>query len=114
MQEYELDAAMAKATQLRANEKAKNTLIIQDAQDAQTAFAQMLLLFKEFHAKAAVATALVQQSDVLDAPYAGIQSKSGRVVGVLEAIEPDSTRLESVAKAAEDTAPPQPMSTSAS
>ena len=68
MQEYELDAAMAKATQFRANEKAKNTLIIQDAQDAQTAFAQMLLVFKEFHAKAAVATALVQQSDVLDAP----------------------------------------------
>ena len=35
----ELDAAMAKATEIRVAEKAKNTETIKDAQDAQTALA---------------------------------------------------------------------------
>merc|ERR1719450_680041 len=56
----ELDAAMAKATEIRAAEKAKNAETIKDAQDAQTAIAQALVVLKEFYAKAAEATALLQ------------------------------------------------------
>merc|ERR1712164_4409 len=57
----ELDAAMAKATKLRQEEKAKNTETIADSQEAQTAVAQALTVLKEFYAKAAEATALLQQ-----------------------------------------------------
>merc|ERR1719247_1718815 len=68
----ELDQAMAKATELRQEEKAKNTETIKDASDAQTAVAQALVVLKEFYAKAAEATAFVQrqhQPDIFDAPY---------------------------------------------
>ena len=44
----ELDAAMAKATKLRQEEKAKNTETISDAEEAQTAVAQALTVLKEF------------------------------------------------------------------
>merc|ERR1719446_136584 len=56
----ELDKAMAEASELREKEKIKNTQTIKDAQDAQTAVAQALTVLKEFYAKAAEATALLQ------------------------------------------------------
>merc|ERR1711865_200224 len=68
----ELDEAMATATSLRTEEKAKNTETISDSQEAQTAVAQALTVLKEFYAKAAEATAFVQQPDVFDAPYKGM------------------------------------------
>jgi len=104
----ELDAAMAKATEIRAAEKEKNTETIKDAQDAQTAVAQALVILKEFYAKAAEATALVQQKQeppaIFDSPYKGMQAENGGVVGMLEVIESDFARLESETKAAEATA----------
>merc|ERR1719327_2503986 len=106
----ELDAAMAKATELRTAEKAKNTETINDATDAQTAIAQALVVLKEFYAKAAEATALLQKGKkqepppVFDKPYTGQQSGGGGVVGMLEVIEADFARLESDTKAAEATA----------
>merc|ERR1719230_1120056 len=57
----ELDAAMAKATKLRQEEKAKNTETISESEEAQTAVAQALTVLKEFYAKAAEATALLQK-----------------------------------------------------
>merc|ERR1712014_443619 len=57
----ELDAAMAEATKLRQEEKAKNEQTIKDAQEAQTAVAQALVVLKEFYEKAGEATALLQQ-----------------------------------------------------
>jgi len=103
----ELDAAMAKATKMRTEEKAKNTETISDSQDAQTAVAQALTVLKEFYAKAAEATAFVQQKaepEIFDSPYKGMGSESGGVVGMLEVIESDFARLESETKAAEATA----------
>jgi len=102
----ELDAAMAKATKLRQEEKATNTETISDAQEAQTAVAQALTVLKEFYAKAGDATALLQQPapEIFDAPYKGMQSENGGVVGMLEVIESDFARLESDTKAAEATA----------
>jgi len=103
----ELDSAMAKATQLRGDEKAKNTETISDSQAAQTAVAQALTVLKEFYAKAGEATALVQQSEepeIFDAPYKGMGGGSGGVVGMLEVIESDFARLEADTKAAEASA----------
>merc|ERR1719399_1389514 len=102
----QLDAAMAKATKLRAEEKAKNTETIADAEEAQTAVAQALTVLKEFYAKAGEATALLQQPapEIFDSPYKGMQAENGGVVGMLEVIESDFARLESDTKAAEATA----------
>merc|ERR1712032_887417 len=101
----ELDAAMAKATKLRQEEKKKNTETISDSQEAQTAVAQALTVLKEFYAKAAEATALLQQEpEIFDKPYKGMGGESGGVVGMLEVIESDFARLESDTKASEATA----------
>jgi chromosome segregation ATPase len=102
----ELDKAMAEASELREKEKIKNTQTIKDAQDAQTAVAQALTVLKEFYAKAAEATALLQQGKqapppIFEEPYKGMQGESGGVVGMLEVIESDFARLESETKAAE-------------
>merc|ERR1719378_979779 len=100
----DLDAAMAKATELRTEEKAKNTETINDAQEAQTAVAQALTVLKEFYAKAGDATAFVQQPEIFDSPYKGMSAENGGVVGMLEVIESDFARLESDTSSAEATA----------
>merc|ERR1719171_3026211 len=51
---------MGEATQLREEEKAKNKATIEDAQGAQKAVAAATAVLKDFYAKAAQATALVQ------------------------------------------------------
>merc|ERR1719162_2780554 len=101
-----LDAAMAEATRIRQDEKATNEETIKDSSEAQTAVAQALTVLKEFYAKAGDATALVQQPapEIFDAPYKGMQSENGGVVGMLEVIESDFARLEADTKAAEATA----------
>merc|ERR1719188_2180711 len=79
----ELQKAMAEATELRAQEKEKNKQTIKDAQEAQTAVAQALVVLKEFYARAAEATALVQQQQqpeappIFDEPYRGMGGESG-------------------------------------
>jgi len=101
----ELDAAMAEATKLRAEEKATNTETIKDAQEAQTAVAQALVVLKEFYAKAAEATAFIQQQPtpppIFEKEYKGLQAENGGVVGMLEVIESDFARLEAETEAAE-------------
>eukprot|EP00446_Apocalathium_sp_SHHI-4_P046605 CAMPEP_0177383462 /NCGR_PEP_ID=MMETSP0368-20130122/49131_1 /TAXON_ID=447022 ORGANISM="Scrippsiella hangoei-like, Strain SHHI-4" /NCGR_SAMPLE_ID=MMETSP0368 /ASSEMBLY_ACC=CAM_ASM_000363 /LENGTH=585 /DNA_ID=CAMNT_0018847981 /DNA_START=69 /DNA_END=1823 /DNA_ORIENTATION=- len=104
----QLDAAMAEATKLRQEEKATNTQTMADSQEAQTAVAQALTVLKEFYAKAGDATALLQQQpeapEIFDAPYKGMQSENGGVIGMLEVIESDFARLEADTKSAEATA----------
>jgi len=100
----ELDQAMATATKMRQEEKAKNQETIKDASDAQTAVAQALVVLKEFYAKAAESTAFVQQPEVFDSPYKGMGAESGGVVGMLEVIESDFARLEAETSSAEATA----------
>merc|ERR1712178_98054 len=50
------------------------------------------------------ATAFVQEPEIFDSPYKGMQSENGGVVGMLEVIESDFARLESDTKASEATA----------
>merc|ERR1719446_1130879 len=73
----DLESAMAKATEIRTEEKATNEATIKDAQEAQTAVAQALVVLKEFYAKAAEATSFVQtrkkQPEIFDSPYQGMQ-----------------------------------------
>merc|ERR1719456_484594 len=99
---------MAKATEIREAEKAKNDETIKDAQDAQTAVSQALTVLKDFYAKAAEATAFLQQQPtpppIFDTPYTGMQGMEGGVIGMLEVIESDFARLEAETKAAEATA----------
>merc|ERR1719387_1422239 len=107
-----LDADMAKSTTMRQDEKATNTATIKDAQEAQTAVAQALVVLKEFYAKAGEATALVQRvrqepPAIFDSPYTGMQSENGGVVGMLEVIQSDFARLETESSAAEETAQKQ-------
>jgi len=100
----ELDQAMATATKQRQSEKAENAATVKDASDAQTAVAQALVVLKEFYAKSAEATSLVQQPDVFDSPYKGMGAESGGVIGMLEVIESDFARLEAETSSSEATA----------
>jgi len=97
----ELDAAMSEATELRTEEKATNEETIKDAGVAQTAVAQALTVLKEFYEKAGDATAFIQQPEIFDSEYKGMQSENGGVVGMLEVIESDFARLEADTKSAE-------------
>jgi len=101
----DLDKRVAEATDLRQQEKDKNTKTIADAQGAQTAVAQALVVLREFYAKAGEATALVQgKPEIFDKPYTGMGAESGGVVGMLEVIEADFARLEATTSTAEDEA----------
>merc|ERR1719159_229171 len=106
-----IDKAVAKATQIRTEEKAKNEATIKDAKAAQVAVSQALAVLKEFYAKAAEATALVQQPSAMDdapdtftTPYKGLGAESGGVIGMIEVIASDFSRLESDTTSAEEQA----------
>eukprot|EP00928_Gymnodinium_smaydae_P099830 TRINITY_DN963_c0_g1_i1.p1 TRINITY_DN963_c0_g1~~TRINITY_DN963_c0_g1_i1.p1 ORF type:complete len:710 (-),score=200.51 TRINITY_DN963_c0_g1_i1:78-2141(-) len=105
-----LDSDMAESTKMRQEEKVTNAATIKDAQEAQTAVAQALVVLKEFYAKSAEATAFVQQGkrsgqpEIFDSPYKGMAAESGGVVGMLEVIQSDFARLETETEAAEASA----------
>jgi len=82
----ELDAAVAKVTKMRDEEKAKNTQTISDAQEAQKAVAQALAVLQDFYAKAG---------------DQGMTGESGGVIAMIEVIQSDFARLEAETKAAE-------------
>merc|ERR1719265_38426 len=101
------DEAVKEATQLREEEKAKNTQTINDAEAAQEAVENALNVLKEFYAKAAAATSLVQKKtngkapEIFDSSYNGMGGESGGVVGMIEVIQSDFARLEAETSAAE-------------
>jgi len=100
----DLDAAVAKATELRNAEKEKNTVTIADAKAAQTAVASAMATLKEFYAKAGQATSLMQAPEIFDEPYKGMGGESGGVIGMIEVIQSDFARLEAETTAGEEEA----------
>jgi len=108
----EIDATVAKATEVRTAEKAKNAATIEDAKEAQTAVSQAMAVLKDFYKKASSATALVQQKqspeeeapETFDKPYTGMGGSSGGVIGMLEVIQSDFSKLEAETTAAESEA----------
>jgi len=102
----ELAAAMAEATAERGANKATNSQAISDAKDAQTAVEQAMAVLKDFYAKSAEATALVQgpaedAPETFSKPYTGMLPEGGSAVDFLEVILTDFSRLESETSAEE-------------
>eukprot|EP00747_Dinoflagellata_sp_TGD_P136588 gnl/TRDRNA2_/TRDRNA2_175577_c3_seq16.p1 gnl/TRDRNA2_/TRDRNA2_175577_c3~~gnl/TRDRNA2_/TRDRNA2_175577_c3_seq16.p1 ORF type:complete len:680 (+),score=236.45 gnl/TRDRNA2_/TRDRNA2_175577_c3_seq16:68-2107(+) len=100
----ELSAEMSDVTADRMAAKAKNEATIADAKAAQTAVEEATAVLKDFYAKSATATALVQQQssqpaadapETFDKPYQGALPEGGSVVDFLEVILTDFSRLES-------------------
>merc|ERR550537_17256 len=95
-----LNLALKDASEDRAEEKAANDKAIADAKAAIPAVRSALKVLKDFYAKAATATALVQQSPSAEAPgswekpYTGMGGSSKGVLGMLEVILSDFVRLE--------------------
>jgi len=128
----ELDAAMTKAVDMRAAEKAQNAAAVKDALEAQKAVQAALGVLKEFYAKAGTATALLQVSqpvkmggDVWDSlanpdfegtvdrghksgmatfgdQYTGRQEEAGGVLAMLEVIQSDFATLQADTESAEE------------
>merc|ERR1719428_550802 len=78
----ELDAAVAKATTIRNEEKVKNTETVKDAKEAQEAVKEALKVLNDFYAKAAKATSFSQKKDtrqpeIFDEPYKGAGAEGG-------------------------------------
>lgn len=97
---------MSEATQERSKNKAKNEQTISDSKAAQTAVEQAMAVLKNFYAKSAEATALVQgpaedAPETFDKPYTGLLPEGGNAVDFLEVILADFSRLESETTAEE-------------
>merc|ERR1719182_442294 len=102
----ELDAAMAKETEERNENKATNAQTVKDAKAAQVAVEEAMAVLKDFYAKSAEATAFAQQPaadapETFEKPYKGLLAEGGNVVDFLEVILSDFARLESETSAAE-------------
>merc|ERR1719484_408533 len=105
----QLTADIAKLTQEIADTTAAIAELDAAAKQAQEAVKNALAVLKEFYAKAAEATALMQgpmddAPETFDTSFKGQQSESGGVMGMLEVIASDFARLESDTTAAEETA----------
>jgi len=106
----ELDASVAKATEIRATEKAKNADTIADSKAAIGAVDKAMVVLKDFYAKAAGSTAFAQASkgvgddmpQTFDKPYTGMEN--GGVMGMLDVILSDFQRLEASTTQAEASA----------
>merc|ERR1719473_1681095 len=100
-----IDIAVAKATEVRAQEKEKNAKTVADAGEAQEAVASAIQILNEFYQKAATSTSLLQskhkEEPFGDEPYQGMGASGGGVIGMLEVIQPDFARLEAETRSAE-------------
>jgi len=107
----ELRKQQAAATSERNDDKARNAKTVAEATAAQVAVERATKVLQDFYAKAADATFLQGQEALgtemvhaSKAPYTGMQSESGGIMGFLEVILSDFARLEADTNAAEDQA----------
>jgi len=101
-EQEQLTKAMAEATAIREKEHAENTQAIADAAAGVDAVQRAIVILKEFYEAQA---SFLQQRQVpeLEA-YKGMQGKTGGVVGMLEVIVSDFSRLKAETEAAEKAA----------
>lgn len=105
-----LTTSMKERTKERQEEKAENEVTIAESQQASAAVSMAMGVLEKFYAKAAQATAMVQQTPaeasaaVFSKPYKGQQGEGGGVMGFLEVIASDFARLTAETKGAESTA----------
>jgi len=107
----DLRRQQAEATKNRLAEKATNAKTVEEAKAAQVAVERAAQILKEFYTKAADPTLLQGSSGLrqemdqaAQAPYTGMQSESGGIMGFLDVILSDFARLESDTNSAEDRA----------
>jgi len=100
-EQADLATAMASATEFRSSEKKENLAIIADSQAGNAAVKQALVILQEFYE--AQGPAFVQQAPEM-AAYKGQGGSGGGVIGMLQVIETDFSRLETDTKAAESQA----------
>lgn len=93
---------MAEADATRATEKVKNAQVVQESKESAEAVASALSVLRDFYARAAEATALsqVRQSpsaapETFNAGFQGQQAQSSGIIGMLEVLESDFSRLSS-------------------
>merc|ERR1719408_1140247 len=103
-QQADLQAAMAEATAQRQKEKATNTDAMKDAKAGEEATKQALVVLREFYSsqKSFLQTNGAQAPEM--AAYTGMSSAKGGVVGMLEVISSDFSRLYHDTDAAESSA----------
>eukprot|EP00419_Tripos_fusus_P010736 CAMPEP_0172667812 /NCGR_PEP_ID=MMETSP1074-20121228/8665_1 /TAXON_ID=2916 /ORGANISM="Ceratium fusus, Strain PA161109" /LENGTH=669 /DNA_ID=CAMNT_0013484379 /DNA_START=57 /DNA_END=2066 /DNA_ORIENTATION=+ len=100
-----LAAAMAEATADRQKEKAANEATIKDAVAAQQALKKALEILHEFYSSVAEPSLVQTKKQVPEmAAYKGMGGSSKGVIGMLEVIESDFSRLETDTRASEDQA----------
>jgi len=101
-EQAEITKSMGEATKLRDAEKAENAAIVADAEAGAAAVEKALVILKEFYA---AQSAFLQQKQVPEmASYKGMQSVKGGVIGMLEVILSDFSRLKAETTAAETSA----------
>jgi len=107
----ELRQEQAEATRIRGEEKTVNAQTVSDAKEGQQAVEAAIKILKEFYSKASD-SALLQGSGGLSqamaqaasVPYKGMQGESTGVLGMLDVILSDFSRLEAETSSAEDQA----------
>merc|ERR1712216_290242 len=92
----EIKGKQSEATTLRTDEKAANAKAVEEAKAAGAAVEQAIKVLKDFYDSQAGA-ALVQTK----APYKGMGSSSGGIIGMLEVVLSDFARLETETSEAE-------------
>merc|ERR1719261_1172525 len=108
-----IKAKQVSYTSLRNEEKEVNKVAIEDAKVAQAAVEKATAVLKDFYSKAAEGgSALLQDgaglaqemAQAAKAPYTGMQSASGGVMGFLDVILSDFARLQTETESAENMA----------
>jgi len=99
-EQAELTRKMGEATEFRTTEKAENLATIADSKAGFDAVGQALVILREFYSSQA---SLLQQAPEM-AAYKGQQNGKEGVVGMLEVIQTDFSRLRAQTEAAENEA----------
>lgn len=102
----EIRTQQADATKLRSEEKANNNKTVVDSREAQAAVERAIKVLRQFYGKAAsfLQRGAASQPAVASEAYTGLQADNGGVLGMLDVVLSDFSRLESETSTAEDQA----------